>query len=234
MELNLNEIVNNSMQEISESGLVQEIVKNEIEETLKSTLSTSFGRYSKFGKSLESEIREKIKVDLSKMNLIEYNQLVTNVIADTLQGEIGDKSIKMVKDNLESLFNPGGASETLTRLVEKMVESDIDFDDDESYREISFHFKGYENGENGFINIAMDPESDKSEYGCKYQIGIFQNEIFSLRVEGVDIRKTLSLRSLSGFSRELFSLYAKRAKIIIDNTNINIDVEVLNPNYEDW
>ncbi|MCP6813783.1 hypothetical protein JKT90_01530 [Listeria monocytogenes] len=231
MEINLNEIVNESMKEIGESGFVRDTVKNAIEETLKSTLNSTLGRWSKFGKSLESEIEEKIKVDLSKMNLSEYNQLVTNVVASTLQGEIGDSSIKLVKDNLEALFGSNDATVTLTELVKKMVEIDVDFDDEE-YHEISFYFEGDENEENGFINISMDPEADKTSYGCKYKIGMFRNEIFSLEIEGVDARKIMSLNNVYGFSKELFCLYAKRAKIIIDDSNI--DTEVLNPDCEEW
>ncbi|EAF7332738.1 TPA_asm: hypothetical protein GZO47_14425 [Listeria monocytogenes] len=119
MEINLNEIVNESMKEIGESGFVRDTVKNAIEETLKSTLNSTLGRWSKFGKSLESEIEEKIKVDLSKMNLSEYNQLVTNVVASTLQGEIAGSSLKLVKDNLEALFGSNDATVTLTELVKK-------------------------------------------------------------------------------------------------------------------
>ncbi|TYU25374.1 hypothetical protein FZW91_02505 [Listeria monocytogenes] len=221
MDLNLNVIVNNAMEELSESGFVEEKVKKMIEQSIEGIISSTFSTYSKFGRELENEIEAKLKVDLSQLNIDKYNQLVTNVINSTLKEKIEEDAMQRLKENIAALITPDKEIK-LSTLMEMMIDYDVDFDGEENH-EIMYSFKddgGY------FKYICMDPNSFANNYSCKYRIGLNnENEVYSLRIDGKDASDVLSINQLDAFSRELFSLYASRGTIILDETEFNTFIE---------
>ncbi|EKZ4877781.1 hypothetical protein QO274_000046 [Listeria monocytogenes] len=221
MDLNLNVIVNNAMEELSESGFVEEKVKKTIEQSIEGIISSTFSTYSKFGRELENEIEAKLKVDLSQLNIDKYNQLVTNVISSTLKEKIEEDAMQKLKENIAALITPNKEIK-LSTLMEMMIGYDVDFDGEENH-EITYNFEG--DGEY-FKYIYMDPNSSASNYSCKYKIGLDnENKVYSLRIDGKDASDVLSINQLDAFPRELFSLYASGGTIILDETEFNTFIE---------
>ncbi|MBF2536409.1 hypothetical protein [Listeria marthii] len=229
MDLNLNVIVNNAMEELSESGFVEEKVKETIEQSIEGIISSTFSTYSKFGRELADEIEAKLKVNLSQLNIDKYNQLVTNVINSTLKEKIEEDAMQRLKENIATLITPDKEIK-LSTLMKMMIDCEVDFDGEENH-EITYDFK--DDGEY-FKYIYMDPNSSVSNYSCKYKIGLDnKNTIFSLRMDGKDASDVLSINQLNALSRELFSLYASGGTIILDETEFNTFIENTECEYED-
>ncbi|WP_042165575.1 hypothetical protein [Paenibacillus gorillae] len=219
--MDLNVMVNNALAEMSQSGFVEQAIKKTLEKTVTSVVDDLIGGYrSDFKTSLENHVKENLNVNMDKLNLSGYNVLLLNSVQEILDEQIQTEGIARVREELTKLFSPLEKKEwKLSEIIEKMKEEEND-DGDKNGDYISFHCDdSFTYG----IHVYFDPESDKSNYRCKYNFYLSREKeeptlckLSTLKIDDKELDNKKILNGLYGFDKFLFQLYATGATIVAD------------------
>ena len=78
--MNLEQTVQDQLNALVGSGKIEEIIQSNVESTVKSIIKDSLSEYSDFGKNLKNVIKEVMKVDVSKVSALSYQQIVVDQV----------------------------------------------------------------------------------------------------------------------------------------------------------
>jgi hypothetical protein len=237
--MDLNKMVMNSMAKMESEGKVQEIVYAKIEATVSNIVDEAFGRWSKFSKNLQKEVEEQIQINLQELDLPSYNHLVLSAIKEKLDDQFAAEGVARINESLDTLLAAAKPEYKLSELVKEMSEEvDTEDMDYEEYHEMTMHID--DSFSLAYI-IAIDPESDKSEYDCKYRFWVSKEtgKIKNIAIE--DNRRGIKrevnefdaraiMRGMRGLEETLFKMYARGSKLIIDEDYV--ELEISNPEYD--
>lgn len=237
--MDLNKMVMNSLSRMESEGKVQEIVDKHVAKTIESVVDDAFGSWSDFSKNLKKQVEEKLQVNFEELDLASYNALIMKVVKEKLDDSIANEGVKRINESIDSLLGSAKSEYKLSELVKEMSE-EVDTDDMgyEEYHEMTMHI------DDSFILskiIALDPESDKSKYDCKYRFWVDNK---TGKVSNIQIREDSHrtsrevhefdaraiMRGFHGLEETLFKIYANGSKVIVDEDKV--DLEVTNPEYD--
>lgn len=132
--MNLNDVVNEQMKEISESGAIQDMVKYALEKTIKSAIDDQLCRYSSPVKTqLEEAIKESVKIDMSEINLVEMMSFINNHAVAKLREVISDESSNRFIEEVNQLIKPLPDSMSAKELAERIIAFWNDEEDKEDW-----------------------------------------------------------------------------------------------------
>jgi hypothetical protein len=226
--MDLNKIVNDTMQELSESGYVQERVTHHLKKTIDDVVEDCLRSYSNFGKELKEQVKEQMQFNLDRLDIPSYNQVILNVIGEELDKAIHQQGATEMKEQLQQLLGTAKDQYKLSDLVLDMVKDDdklneLDYDE---YKEVTVIVdKKYSS-----VYIYMDPEEDKDWYRCKYQVTM--DEDGTVRHAEIGEKKfdnKVIMGGLYGLDKTLFQMWTRKAKLIIDDYETSFS----NPEYRD-
>ncbi|MER2169896.1 MAG: hypothetical protein ABS938_04585 [Psychrobacillus psychrodurans] len=225
MDLNL--IVNNTLSDLKEEGYIEKIVKSQLEKTLKEIVEDSFRSYGDFGKTLKEEIKKQMDINLGKLDIPSYNQVIINTIKAELERSVHEEGAKKIQEQMQELLGTSQKEYKLSELIQKIVEQDcelneLDYDD---YKEITVIVEDKYNSK----YIYIDPEEDISWYQCKYKLTL-DDDMTVTRAEIGDksFDNKVIMGGLYGADSIIFKMWTRGAKLIIDN----YETEFSNPEYD--
>lgn len=226
----INEAVVNSLNAIVASGKIEAIISQKLEKTIESILDDTLKSWSDFGKSLQTKVKESLQINLDKVDLPSYNDLVLKIIKKQVDAQIENAMLTNIEENMKGLFSLPPKEIKLSKLIEDFIEYSDEFDRDRSEK-ISLHIEPSSYGSKW---IYIDPKGGKEKYRCKIHFGVSDkdNKIFGLRVDGEDFGKKLFIGSMSQLERDIFQLYAAGSTLIIDGESED-DFETHYPSAED-
>lgn len=219
--MNIQEQVQSALNNIVASGTIEEIIAKKVEKTIEDILTDSLRSYSDFGKKLEEVVKQSLKIDLSKVSTLGYQQIVVDIVKQKLQ----EATLKHISEPIEKAINEVIApiekrTYKLSEIIEKYKEYEWDSSDDDEI-EISFHV---EYSEYGSIYIGFDKKRNKERYSCEYQFSIDKKDqaIWMFEIKGwKPQRGDLRASSIHGsFDHFIFNLYASQCPIEIDENNV--------------
>ncbi|WP_411501415.1 hypothetical protein [Bacillus thuringiensis] len=240
MDLNL--MINDSLEKLKSERYVENIVKKQLEETIKDVVSRSLESYSDFGKALKEQVKEQLQINLSELDIPSYNHFIVTTIQEHFNAVLHEQGVNRMKEQLDELLLQSKEEYKLSELMKELVKeiedlNEIGYDE---YHEMSMHIEpGY------FTYIYFDAESEKDKYDCKYEICVNKE---SNVVEHIKIRernrysmgakefkeKAFDTRTIMGgfygMEQTLFKMYARKAKLVIDEDAV--ELEVTNPEYD--
>ncbi|HDR6318356.1 TPA: hypothetical protein QCU53_005210 [Bacillus thuringiensis] len=241
MDLNL--MINDSLAKLKNEGYVEQIVKKQLEETIKDVVSRSLESYSDFGKALKDQVKEQLQINLSELDIPSYNHFIVSTIQEHFNAVLHEQGVNRMKEQLDELLLHSKEEYKLSELMKELVREIEDLDEIgyDEYHEMSMHI------EEGYLTyVYFDAESNKDKYDCKYQICVDKK---SSVVESIKIReknryssystkefkeKTFDTKTIMGgfygMEQTLFKMYARKAKLIIDEDAV--ELEVTNPDYD--
>ncbi|PHD85514.1 hypothetical protein [Bacillus toyonensis] len=241
MDLNL--MINDSLAKLKDEGYVEKIVKAQLEETIKNVIDRSLRSYSDFGEMLEKQVKEQLQINLSELDIPSYNHFIVSTIQEHFNAVLHEQGVNRMKEQLDELLLHSKEEYKLSELMKELVKEIEDLDEMgyEDYHEMSMHI------EEGYLTyVYFDAESDKDKYDCKYQVCVNKK---SNVVESIKIReknryssystkevkeKTFDTKTIMGgfygMEQTLFKMYARKAKLIIDEDAV--ELEVTNPEYD--
>lgn len=235
--IDLNKMIADSLAKMESSGGFQEIVDKQLEKTMSNIVKDLFGEWSDFSKELKSEVGQKMKINLDRLNLQSYNHLILESIKDKLANEIENEGVAKIKSLIEGLLIDSKTEYKLPELIKQLAKEIEDFDEigyDERH-EMSLHI----DDSFGSYWIGMDAREDRGEYECKYRLFVSEEgRIYSVKInddkygrgENNDFDVKTVLRGLDGLGETLFKIYASGAKLIIDEDYC--ELEIYNPEYD--
>lgn len=211
--IDLNKIVNDSMEQIEKEGFVEKIVKERLEKTISDIVDDTFRSWSDFGKNLKTHIEENLNVNLEKLSIDGYNTLVLKAVQEKLDNAMKIQGVEKIKESMDNMLKDVEDEYSLSELIEELKQEDYreewEYDEDDQITLII-----EESG--SFKYIYMDKESDKRKYECDYRILIYKNEISSVTIKNKAIDKKSIMAGFSNLGDTLFKIYASGAKIVLD------------------
>lgn len=212
--IDLNKIVNDSMEQIESEGFVEKVVKEKLEKTIKDIVDDTFRSYSDFGKNLEKHIQENLNVNLGNLNIDGYNTLVLAVVQEKLDLAIKVQGVEKIKSAMDEMLKDVKKEYKLSELIEKLKGEDYreEYEYDEDDQVTLIIDKSY-----SLTYISLDKKEDKSEYSCEYRLAVDKDgKIYSLKIEDKEIARNNIMAGFHGLGNTLFKIYASGAKIVLD------------------
>lgn len=212
--MDLSKTVQAELNKLIDEGAVQAIIKTQLESTIKSIFNSSLREYSDFGKELEKVVKQSLQIDLSKISVLKYQQIVTDIVKEQMQKSILENVKQPLDKALSDLLSP------LEDRVYKLSEIVEEFKKQECSNETEGELTLIvEHSTYGSIHVYLDSKSDIERYNCAYNFSLSNrdNKIYHFNLErrraGMDVRK----ENISGrFDNLLFNLYASGTVLDID------------------
>lgn len=217
--LDINQIVNQTMADITHTDFLQKIIRTRMEETLNSIFRDFFREYSDFGKALKEEVQNKLQINFDRLDLPSYNHLIAGMLQQLIDVGIKEEGIAKLKELVEGSIQHADKEYKMSEIVER-IKKDARDDDDEISGEITFLV---DRSFSYWIDVRIDPEPDRDKYACKYR---FQIDAKTNKVEVIEVdHKVIDIKSLDrgyGFERELFYMFAAGSKLIVDEDHVDL------------
>lgn len=240
--MDLNVMINDQLTKLKEEGYVEEIVKKQLKSTIESVINDALRSYSDFGRNLEKQVEKHLQINLERLDIPSYNQLILETIKDHLNAVVHEQGVNRMKEQLDGLLLTSKEEYKLSELMEELVREIEDLNElgYEEIHEMSLHIED----SYGSTHVYFDAESDRDKYDCKYRIWVDSrkdNEVISIKIreenrysrsskEFKEFDTKTIMGGFYGLEETLFKMYARKAKLIIDEDAV--ELEVTNPEYD--
>lgn len=208
--IDLNKIVNDSLIEIEESGIVKETIKKKIEKTIDDIIDDLFRSYGTFGKQIKKEIEENLQIDTNQLKIVGYNAYIAQFVKEYLDTSIMTKGMDNLKEQMDNLLTNMKSEYTLSELISLFKES-VDSDDNDR---IGLIIK--EEGSFSYIYLDNGNNIGNNKYSYQYRIGLHDGKVFSFEYKNKPISLEMMTESFYGLKRMFVLMYASGSKIIFD------------------
>lgn len=224
--MDIQKLFNDQVSQLIASGEVEAMFKKHILKCLESTISDVMG-WGEFPKKLKAAVSEEVlKLDLSRLTAMDYTAVVTDIVKAELEGTMFGHMKKSISKNIAAYTTSLEKKEwKLSEIIHKFIKEIKEEKDGGDYGEISFHCEKCTYGDEYYI--YFDEKSDKTKYECDYRIGTMrENEVFTFTAKGYSSNDRSGKVPSNGdrFFRDmdafLFKLYTERAKVIVDEDNV--------------
>lgn len=209
-----------SLKKIKNEGLVEKVIQEQIEKTVKSIINDLFHDYSDFGQDLKKKLSEAAKVNLEDIDLPIYNVLIENAIRDQTRQIMTDEHRKLIGQRINDIFKVEEKKEwKFSELIEEFVKESSKYNNDRAGEQISLHI---DDKRSTLCFINFDEKSNKKQYSCDNSIVI---DVKTGKIHSAELgdRRTKSasdnrfIGSLRGFEALVFRLYSQGCVIKIDD-----------------
>ncbi|MBR9800284.1 hypothetical protein GYB59_00660 [bacterium] len=243
--MNLEETVSNCVQELSDSGQLEEWVKEKVSETLKYTIKDLFGSYGKFHEYIEKQMAESMSLP-EQLDLPEYNAMVVEMIRQQMESATRSIAHQQVAERIANILDAPPKEILLSELVESFRKR-VAEEGDCSCRygnedKIDVEFKQSDGFSSDFYHLNLRKSAGDSEH---MHIGIHcpkreqkgddyhpRGTVYLLRLSGVESEAKLFSGEIYGFEKYLFQLKAFKTVIVLD-CNPEVDCELSTaPDYD--
>lgn len=205
----LKSAVSTAFSNVVASGAIEQAIEKQLASTISSLIQNELREYGDFGKAIKERVQQAVGVNLDRMDLPSYNDLILQIIRRQLDGAMHSEAAKQIEANMAKLLERAPASITLEKLVEDFIDAhkedragqDFTLLIDRKYRT---------------TYVCLDVESGKSEYQCDFRLGVSSDgEVYHLAFGGKEVSKSLFMGPFYGFERALFQLYSAKTKLIV-------------------
>lgn len=210
----LQQAVGDAFEKIVAAGTIEAAIEKKLTETVTSIIDHELRSYSDFGKALEAHVKSAINVDLQRLELPGYNDLILKLISRQVAAQLDSQLAAHVEKQMTELLAPPPAEIKLSDLLKQFIDnkaSDCPCDGPEA---ISLHV---ERSSGGYAHVYFDEKEHQQKYSCEYSIHIdSEGKVYSLKIKEQDPKKQIFVGPFYNFERRIFQLYAAGTKLIID------------------
>lgn len=221
--------LNKKMQEITDNVIenqLEDILTKQITSTLTEIVRESFREYSDFGKKLKDAIGEKMNVSLKKLELVNYNQFIIDIIENQMSVS-QTEAVEPIKEAINEIVGIFDQKQIKLSDIFDRFKNDVINDSCDESGELTFGVEKSE--EYGWTSIYMDPDSDKSEYSCKFSFTIHKSgSVYGFRYKDFsssDLKKVTPamLSKFDSFEKWLFRIFNSKVEVVIDETEFETE-----------
>lgn len=218
--MDLQKVINEQFQELESSGKIKEVFNTHLLDAIDASVRKAFCYGSDFRKSIEQAVKDSIRIDLSQLNITEYNHCVLQFVREALEANLTTNGFEKMKAAMEELLTVSVPEKMkLSELIEDAVSLL-----DEPPGEISFHCV---DSEYSFLDsywVYFDDRGGIDRYSCHYRLLIGSNgKIAAVHADGLELHEHKPMGGLYGIERLLFRLYA--AGTIIEKDPESVQTE---------
>lgn len=206
----LKSAVSTAFSNVVASGAIEQAIEKQLANTISSLIQDQLRDYSDFGKAIKERVQQAVCVNLDRMDLPSYNDLILQIIRRQVDGVMHAEAAKQIEANMAKLLERAPTSITLEKLVEDFIES---HKEDHAGQDFTLLIER----KYGSTYVCFDVESGKAEYQCDFRLGIDRDgDVYHLAFGGKEVSKSLFMGPFYGFERALFQMYAAKTKLIVE------------------
>lgn len=205
----LKSAVSTAFANVVASGAIEQAIEKQLADTIGSLIKAELREYSDFGKAIKDRVQQAIGVDLKRLDLPSYNDLILQILHRQVDGIMRSEVAQQLESNMAKLLEQAPAEITLDKLIEQFIEANKE--DKEGQDFTLLIERKY-----GSTYICLDEDAGKSEYNCDFRLAIDKDgQVYSLMLGAKDVAKTIFMGPFYNFERTLFQLYAAKSKVIV-------------------
>lgn len=223
--------INEKFAELIEEGYVDKIVKEALQSTVKDIVQSSVRSYSSFGKELEKHIQDGMAVNLSRLSLAHYNDVVLRIVQEELDSTVAESATALIKERVQkSLGMLEKQNWKLSEIISKFKESLYG----EHEEELGFHVEESQYGGGHHIYFDEHSKEDGGLYSSSRKTKAYhkfdykmhldkEGKIYNFSIDGA--RPDFTKETSNGFDSFFFKLYAFDAIVEVDEDECEISWE---------
>jgi hypothetical protein len=225
--------INDKFAELVDEGYVDKMIKETLQGTIKSIIQSSLRDWSDFGKQLEKHISEGMGVNLKRLNLDHYNDIVLRVVQEELAGTVLETAQESIRKRVQSVLGTlekkeWKLSEIVAKFREKVIDSIGAQDGELGLEAQESEYGGW------VINLDEDANEDggiystrrsrKPSYKYKYRLFLDKDgQVYSFLINGK--RPDFTKETASRFDDFFFQLYASGVTVLVDEDDCVLEYQ---------
>lgn len=213
----LENMVLNAYRKMESEGKIEQIIENNVENTVTGILDDCLKEWSTFGKTLKERIEKSLAIDVDSLKLAGYNKIVLNIVQKKMDNLIEIAGKKRMEEDLEKLLSFPPETIKLSELVADFIEMKEEDAAEEGWESITLILEE-STIVAGYKSIALHESPGEQKYRCDIHMQFDKEGVmFGLTLHGRDIDKEIFIgQQLYGFEKKLFQLYACKVPVIFD------------------
>lgn len=224
----LQNAVTEKFAQIAASGAIEAMIEKQLTETIGSIIQRQLETYSDFGKAVGEAVKKAVNVDIDRLELPGYNDLILKLIQRNVMAQMETSIESQVAKQMAELLAPPPAEIKLSDLIKQFIEmksSDDNQSDNPENITLIIQAESY-----GFSHIYFDEEPDKEKYRCGYSIHLDkEGKAYSIKIDGEDTKKKLFVGPFYNFEKLMFNIHAAGVKVVLDQGDSEDDYETEYP-----
>ena len=199
------------------AGKITDLVGKSVD----NVLADQFRPYGEFGKVVAAAVKSVIPHAVSIDGAARFDHALKAAVERRLAAYNEERIGQALGPMLDGLLEMPPAEIKLSKLVADAREAWADNHrrDGDDRMSVVVEEPAY-----GSRWIYMDPRSGRDKYACQMRIGVSDDgKIFGLKIEGQEVGKTLFAGDFYAFERDLFALYTRGSKLIVDVSDFDED-----------
>ena len=171
--MDINDIIQDEISQMAVNGDIEKIIREKAQDVIKSSVNDAFRSYGTIGKQIEESVKGALKLDFSKIDLDEYNLIISQMVKRLALEHLEEKAQNQIIKRLDKLLSPAPEEITVQKIVNHCIEKWKEYKSpmsDSCYIEIKHHdwcqssssttIKIWEEEPTGLITSKMNPDID--------------------------------------------------------------------------
>ena len=227
--MDLEKIIQQKLEKIIDSGIVEKKIEEVLIETIDSAIKSSFSKYSEFERALSKKISKSFEIDLDNISIPEYGSVMLGYITDEIETHLKYETSVLLKERINNFFTPISKKEYTVSEIVELYKNNIEYLFTDDYDQIpeSHEITAFveQDNCNNYFELYLSSEPNVSKYDCEFHIRMNTNEgIWHITTNShgrnFKLHKTRT-HFLNSFEKLIFKLYSQKIKIINDSENID-------------
>lgn len=226
--LDFNDKIAETMTKLTEEKYVEQVIEKHMKNTIDGIIEDSLRSWSDFGKHLKEQVQAQLQINIEKLDLPSYNELIIQTIKSELDRSVHEMGVAKMQEQLQELLGTKQESIKFSDIINAMVEDDLELDELEydECKEITVHV---DSNSRVLSFIYFDPEPDKANYQCKYRLVLDKDgTINSFQIDDKEFNHRTIMGGLHGIEAMIFKAYTHGTKVIMDD----YETEFSNPEFD--
>jgi hypothetical protein len=118
----LNEVVTSTISRLIESGEIDKMISENVEETVRASVKSALREYGSFGEAVKEHIKEAIQFDHRDVSMPIYNQFIGDIIRDKFTKVLQEDAAKHLSEIVEGIIEPVTKDAKMSDFI-RLVES---------------------------------------------------------------------------------------------------------------
>lgn len=119
----LSEVVSAKINEMIETGKVEEMIADKLEETIKESVNSAMRSYSDFGKAITDKISESIQTAGRDIKIPSYNRFIADVVTEkftqVLEENAASHLAEVIEESIPAIKKEAKASDLISYIQER-------------------------------------------------------------------------------------------------------------------
>ena len=102
----LNELIVARMNNMTESGAIQQLIDRQLEDSVKEILKDSLRSYSGFGKAVKEKLEASLSGAVSKVSFPEYSHFISAAVVDCVSAHMNEHVVAGIQEQIKEVLQP--------------------------------------------------------------------------------------------------------------------------------